>query len=73
MSTEEKALIIEAITKRMASPKNYMLDGESITMDSPDDLAKLIKMLQQMDSQDGGTTKGSPFRVSVCRNNPPIW
>jgi hypothetical protein len=72
MSIEEKAQIIEAITKRMVSPKQYTLDGESITMDSPDDLAKLIKLLQQVDSDQNGKSKGSPFRVSVCRNNSTI-
>ncbi len=72
MSIEEKAQLIDAITKRIASPKQYTMDSESITMDSADDLAKLIKLLKQVDTQDGIHSKGSPFRVSVCKNNSTI-
>ena len=71
MTTETKKQIIEAITKRMASPKQYSLDGESITMDTPEDLAKLIQLLQQ--AEDAGTApKRTPFRVAVCTPNSPI-
>ena len=61
--------ILEALLKRLSSPKQYSMDGESITMDTPDDIAKLIRMLKQ--EQEGQKPKASPFRIAVCRNNPP--
>ena len=61
--------ILEALLKRLNSPKQYTMDGESITMDTPDDIAKLIRMLKQ--EEEGQKPKTSPFRIAVCRNNPP--
>lgn len=63
--------ILEALQKRLNSPKQYTMDGESITMDTPDDIAKLIRMLKQ--EEEGKKPKTSPFRIAVCRNNAPIW
>ena len=63
--------ILEALQKRLSSPKQYTMDGESITMDTPDDIAKLIRMLKQ--EEEGKKPKTSPFRIAVCRNNAPIW
>ena len=61
--------ILEALLKRLNSPKSYTMDGESITMDTPDDIAKLIRMLKR--EEEGRRPKTSPFRIAVCRNNPP--
>ena len=61
--------ILEALMKRLSSPKQYTMDSESITMDTPDDIAKLIRMLKQ--EQEGQKPKASPFRIAVCRNNAP--
>lgn len=61
--------ILEALLKRLNSPKSYTMDGESITMDTPDDIAKLIRMLKQ--EEEGQKPKASPFRIAVCRNNAP--
>ena len=61
--------ILEALLKRLSSPKQYSMDGESITMDTPDDIAKIIRMLKH--EEEGQKPKTSPFRIAVCRNNPP--
>lgn len=70
MTEETKKAIMEAILKRMASPKQYTMDGESITTDSPDDLAKLIKLLEATEEP---KKSNSPFKISVCKNNSPIF
>ena len=68
MDSTDKS-ILEALLKRLNSPKQYSIDGESITMDTPEDIAKLMRMVRQAD---GDRKQGpSPFRISVCRNNPP--
>ena len=61
--------ILEALLKRLNSPKSYTMDGESITMDTPEDIAKLMRMVRQADGD--RKQSPSPFKVSVCRNNPP--
>ena len=61
--------ILEALLKRLNSPKSYTMDGESITMDTPEDIAKLMRMVRQADGD--RRQSPSPFKVSVCRNNPP--
>ena len=68
MESTDKS-ILEALLKRLNSPKSYAMDGESITMDTPEDIAKLMRMVRQAD----GDRKQSPapFKISVCRNNPP--
>ena len=68
MESTDKS-ILEALMKRLNSPKQYTMDGESITMDTPEDIAKLMRMVRQAD----GDRRQSPypFKVSVCRNNPP--
>jgi len=74
MTEDLKKQVLEAIAKRIASPKQYVMDGESITMDSPDDLAKLIKMLKEADEAADGKNSGkAPFKVSVCRTNSTIF
>ena len=60
--------ILDALLKRLNSPKSYTMDGESIVMDSPEDLAKLMRMIKQAE---GGTKNASPFKIAVCNNNPP--
>lgn len=71
MTEDMNKIILDAIVKRLSSPKNYTFDSESITMDTPDDIAKLIRMLKQ--EEEGKKPKTSPFRIAVCRNNAPIW
>ena len=68
MESTDKS-ILEALLKRLNSPKQYTMDGESITMDTPEDIAKLMRMVRQADGD--GRQSPSPFRISVCRNNPP--
>ena len=68
MESTDKS-ILEALLKRLNSPKQYTMDGESITMDTPEDIAKLMRMVRQADGD--RRQSPSPFRVSVCRNNPP--
>ena len=68
MESTDKS-ILEALLKRLNSPKSYTMDGESITMDTPEDIAKLMRMVRQADGD--RRQSPSPFRVSVCRNNPP--
>ena len=68
MESTDKS-ILEALLKRLNSPKNYTFDGESITMDTPEDIAKLMRMVRQADGD--RRQSSSPFKVSVCRNNPP--
>lgn len=68
MDSTDKS-ILEALLKRLNSPKSYSLDGESITMDTPEDIAKLMRMVRQADGD--RKQSSSPFKVSVCRNNPP--
>lgn len=55
--------------KRLSSPKSYTMDGESITMDSPEDIAKLLRMIKQADGD--RKQNSSPFKISVCNNNSP--
>jgi hypothetical protein len=69
MTEDTKKAIMEAIMKRMASPKQYTMDNESILMDTPDDLAKLIKMLEATEEP---KKSNSPFKIAVCKNNSPI-
>ena len=61
--------ILEALLKRLNSPKSYSFDGESITMDTPEDIAKLMRMVRQADGN--RKQSPSPFKIAVCRNNPP--
>lgn len=68
MESTDKS-ILEALLKRLNSPKSYSMDGESITMDTPEDIAKLLRMVRQADGD--RRQSPSPFKVSVCRNNPP--
>ena len=68
MESTDKS-ILEALLKRLNSPKSYTMDGESITMDTPEDIAKLMRMVRQADGD--RRQSPSPFRISVCRNNPP--
>ena len=68
MESTDKS-ILEALLKRLNSPKSYTMDGESITMDTPEDIAKLMRMVRQADGD--RRQSPSPFKVSVCRNNPP--
>lgn len=68
MDSTDKS-ILEALLKRLNSPKQYTMDGESITMDTPEDIAKLMRMVMQADGD--RKQSPSPFKVSVCRNNPP--
>ena len=68
MESTDKS-ILEALLKRLNSPKQYTLDGESITMDTPEDIAKLMRMVRQADGD--RKQSPSPFKISVCRNNPP--
>ena len=68
MESTDKS-ILEALLKRLNSPKSYTMDGESITMDTPEDIAKLMRMVRQADGD--RKQSPSPFKVSVCRNNPP--
>lgn len=68
MESTDKS-ILEALLKRLNSPRQYTMDGESITMDTPEDIAKLMRMVRQADGD--RMRSPSPFRVSVCRNNPP--
>ena len=68
MESTDKS-ILEALLKRLNSPKSYSMDGESITMDTPEDIAKLMRMVRQADGD--RRQSPSPFRISVCRNNPP--
>ena len=68
MESTDKS-ILEALLKRLNSPKSYTMDGESITMDTPEDIAKLMRMVRQADVD--RKQSPSPFKVSVCRNNPP--
>ena len=68
MESTDKS-ILEALLKRLNSPKQYTMDGESITMDTPEDIAKLMRMVRQADGD--RRQSPSPFKVSVCRNNPP--
>lgn len=68
MESTDKS-ILEALLKRLNSPKIYTMDGESITMDTPEDIAKLMRMVRQADGD--RRQSPSPFKVSVCRNNPP--
>ena len=68
MESTDKS-ILEALLKRLNSPKSYSMDGESITMDTPEDIAKLMRMVRQADGD--RRQSPSPFKVSVCRNNPP--
>ena len=68
MESAEKS-ILNALLKRLNSPKSYTFDGESIVMDSPEDLAKLMRMIKQ--AEGAGTKNASPFKISVCDNNSP--
>ena len=68
MKSTDKS-ILEALLKRLNSPKQYTMDSESITMDTPEDIAKLMRMVRQADGD--RRQSPSPFKVSVCRNNPP--
>ena len=68
MESTDKS-ILEALLKRLNSPKQYTMDGESITMDTPEDIAKLMRMVRQADGD--RRPRPSPFKGSVCRNNPP--
>ena len=68
MESTDKS-ILEALLKRLNSPKQYTMDSESITMDTPEDIAKLMRMVRQADGD--RKQSPSPFRISVCRNNPP--
>ena len=68
MESTDKS-ILEALLKRLNSPKQYSIDGESITMDTPEDIAKLMRMVRQADGD--RKQSPSPFKISVCRNNPP--
>ena len=68
MDSTDKS-ILEALLKRLNSPKQYSMDGESITMDTPEDMAKLMRMIKQADGD--RKQNSSPFKISVCRNNPP--
>lgn len=68
MDSTDKS-ILEALLKRLNSPKSYTFDGESITMDTPEDIAKLMRMVRQADGD--RRQSQSPFKISVCRNNPP--
>ena len=68
MESTDKS-ILEALLKRLNSPKQYTMDGESITMDTPEDIAKLLRMVRQADGD--RRQSPSPFKISVCRNNPP--
>lgn len=68
MESTEKS-ILDALLKRLNSPKSYTMDGESIVMDSPEDLAKLMRMIKQ--AEGAGTKNASPFKISVCNNNSP--
>lgn len=68
MESTDKS-ILEALLKRLNSPKSYTMDGESITMDTPEDIAKLLRMVRQADGD--RRQSPSPFRIAVCRNNPP--
>lgn len=68
MDSTDKS-ILEALLKRLNSPKSYTMDGESITMDTPEDIAKLMRMVRQADGD--RKQSPSPLKISVCRNNPP--
>lgn len=68
MDSTDKS-ILEALLKRLNSPKSYTMDSESITMDTPEDIAKLLRMVRQADGD--RKQSPSPFKVSVCKNNPP--
>ena len=68
MESTDKS-ILDALLKRLNSPKQYTMDGESITMDTPEDIAKLMRMIRQ--AEGAGTKNASPFKIAVCRNNPP--
>lgn len=68
MESTDKS-IMEALLKRLNSPKSYTMDGESITMDSPEDIAKLLRMIKQADG--AGKQNSTQFKISVCNNNSP--
>lgn len=69
MTEDINKIILDAIVKRLSSPKSYTFDSESITMDTPEDIAKLMRMVRQADGD--RKQSPSPFKISVCRNNPP--
>lgn len=68
MESTDKS-ILDALLKRLNSPKQYTMDGESITMDSPEDIAKMLRMIRQ--AEGAGTKNASPFKIAVCNNNSP--
>lgn len=61
--------ILEAVLNALASPSQYVLDNESITSRSPEELASLISMARKLKAEASPTASRSPFRVSVQNCN----
>ena len=68
MESTDKS-ILEALLKRLNSPKSYTMDGESITMDTPEDIAKLMRRVRQADGDRRHSP--SPSKVPARRNTAP--
>jgi len=63
------AQVLEAVLNALASPSQYVLDGESITSRSPEELASLISMARKLKAESSPSRSRSPFRVSVQNCN----
>lgn len=63
------AQVLEAVLNALSSPSQYVLDNESITSRSPEELASLISMARKLKAEASPTASRSPFRVSVQNCN----
>ena len=69
MAEDTSNEIEQIIRERLNSPRQYGLDGETVTNDSAKELAQLVALYQSVRN---ARRRTSPRRIAVCRGNGTV-
>lgn len=71
-TTASMEAVKQALLERLAQARQYQLDGESITANTPEDIAKIANALARIDANCGRKRRGPFANISVARWGTPV-
>lgn len=66
------AAVKQALLDRLAQARQYQLDGESVTANTPEDIVKLANALARIEANCRRKRRGPFANISVARWGTPV-